>query len=97
MGAVLCVALYILLNRTTFGFAARVTGGNVRAARAQGIAYALGVLATFLAGTRERMTERMESTGMKWCGTYTESSGRLRKNASASGFAIASMLRTGRP
>jgi ABC-type uncharacterized transport system permease subunit len=37
VGAVLCVALYFLLNRTTFGFAARVTGGNVRAARAQGL------------------------------------------------------------
>jgi simple sugar transport system permease protein len=36
-GVLLCVLLYILLNRTTFGFAARVTGGNVRAARAQGL------------------------------------------------------------
>ena len=37
VGALLCVALYILLERTTFGFAARVTGGNLRAARAQGL------------------------------------------------------------
>lgn len=37
VGIVLCVVLWILLNRTTFGFAARVTGGNVRAARAQGL------------------------------------------------------------
>jgi general nucleoside transport system permease protein len=37
VGAVLCILLFILLNRTTFGFAARVTGGNVRAARAQGL------------------------------------------------------------
>lgn len=37
VGAVLCVLLFFLLNRTTFGFAARVTGGNVRAARAQGL------------------------------------------------------------
>jgi simple sugar transport system permease protein len=36
-GVALCVVLYILLNRTTFGFAARVTGGNPRAARAQGL------------------------------------------------------------
>ena len=36
-GIVLCIALYFLLERTTFGFAARVTGGNFRAALAQGL------------------------------------------------------------
>jgi general nucleoside transport system permease protein len=36
-GLILCVALYILMTRTTFGFAARVTGGNMRAALAQGL------------------------------------------------------------
>jgi simple sugar transport system permease protein len=36
-GLILCVALYILITRTTFGFAARVTGGNFRAALAQGL------------------------------------------------------------
>jgi simple sugar transport system permease protein len=36
-GVVLCVALYLLMSRTTFGFAARVTGGNFRAALAQGL------------------------------------------------------------
>ncbi len=36
-GIVLAVVLYILMSRTTFGFAARMTGGNVRAARAQGL------------------------------------------------------------
>ena len=37
-GIVLAVVLYILMSRTTFGFAARMTGGNVRAAQAQGLA-----------------------------------------------------------
>ena len=37
VGVVLCVALYLLIERTTFGFAARVTGGNFRAALAQGL------------------------------------------------------------
>ena len=37
IGIVLCIALYILLERTTFGFAARVTGSNYRAALAQGL------------------------------------------------------------
>jgi simple sugar transport system permease protein len=37
LGLALCVALYFLMARTTFGFAARVTGGNFRAALAQGL------------------------------------------------------------
>jgi simple sugar transport system permease protein len=36
-GVVLCVLLWLLMSRTTFGFAARVTGGNPRAALAQGL------------------------------------------------------------
>ncbi len=37
VGVALCVALYVLMARTTFGFAARLTGGNMRAALAQGL------------------------------------------------------------
>ena len=37
IGVVIAIALYFLMARTTFGFAARVTGGNVRAALAQGL------------------------------------------------------------
>lgn len=36
-GIVLAIALWVLMSRTTFGFAARMTGGNVRAAQAQGL------------------------------------------------------------
>ncbi len=36
-GLVLAVGLFVLMRRTTFGFAARVTGGNPRAALAQGL------------------------------------------------------------
>jgi simple sugar transport system permease protein len=36
-GIILAVALHVLMTRTTFGFAARMTGGNPRAARAQGL------------------------------------------------------------
>ncbi len=36
-GLLLCVALYFVIERTTFGFAARITGGNYRAALAQGL------------------------------------------------------------
>jgi ABC-type uncharacterized transport system permease subunit len=37
VGVILAIALYVLMTRTTFGFAARVTGGNFRAALAQGL------------------------------------------------------------
>ena len=37
VGVVLAILAHVLMTRTTFGFAARVTGGNVRAARAQGL------------------------------------------------------------
>jgi simple sugar transport system permease protein len=41
----------MLMRRTTFGFAARITGGNVRAAKAQGLPVGrLIVTATALAG-----------------------------------------------
>lgn len=36
-GIVLAIALWVLMSRTTFGFAARMTGGNTRAAMAQGL------------------------------------------------------------
>ncbi|MHB2168868.1 ABC transporter permease [Alsobacter sp. R-9] len=36
-GILLAVVLWVLISRTTYGFALRVTGGNVRAARAQGL------------------------------------------------------------
>jgi simple sugar transport system permease protein len=36
-GIVLAIALWVLMSRTTFGFAARMTGGNARAAKAQGL------------------------------------------------------------
>ncbi len=36
VGIVACVLCWVLISRTTLGFAARVAGGNVRAARLQG-------------------------------------------------------------
>ena len=36
-GILLAVALGVLMSRTTFGFAAKITGGNMRAAQAQGL------------------------------------------------------------
>lgn len=36
-GILLAAILWVLMSRTTFGFAARMTGGNLRAAKAQGL------------------------------------------------------------
>ena len=36
-GLIVCVLAYILIQRTTFGFAARTAGGNIRAARVAGL------------------------------------------------------------
>ena len=50
-GVLLAVALQILMSRTTFGFAARVTGGNMRAAMAQGLPVGrLMIACTVIAG-----------------------------------------------
>ncbi len=61
IGAVACVLCWLLIARTTTGFAARVTGGNLRAAQLQGLpvawlmvgACALGGALAGLAGTIE--------------------------------------------
>lgn len=51
VAVVLALVLHLLMGRTTFGFAARITGGNLRAARAQGLPVGrLMVAACALAG-----------------------------------------------
>ncbi len=51
VAVVVALLTWVLLNRTTFGFAARITGGNARAARAQGLPVGrLIVLSCALAG-----------------------------------------------
>lgn len=51
-GLVACVIAYFLIQRTTFGFAARTAGGNIRAARIAGLPVGkLTVMICFLAGS----------------------------------------------
>ncbi len=51
LGIIACVVLWVLMGRTTFGFAARMTGGNVRAARLQGLPVGrLMIIACAIAG-----------------------------------------------
>ena len=44
VGLLACVACWVLIYRTTTGFACRVTGGNIRAARLQGLPVAQLIL-----------------------------------------------------
>lgn len=51
-GIVACVIAYFLIQRTTFGFAARTAGGNVKAARIAGLPVGkLTIAICFLAGS----------------------------------------------
>jgi simple sugar transport system permease protein len=51
VGILACILCWVLINRTTLGFAARVVGGNVRAAQLQGLPVArLMVAACALGG-----------------------------------------------
>lgn len=51
-GLVACVITYFLIQRTTFGFAARTAGGNIRAARIAGIPVGkLTIIVCALAGS----------------------------------------------
>ncbi|HZZ10516.1 MAG TPA: ABC transporter permease [Paraburkholderia sp.] len=51
VGVVVALLAWLLMRRTTFGFAARMTGGNVRAAKAQGLPVGrLIITATAIAG-----------------------------------------------
>jgi ABC-type uncharacterized transport system permease subunit len=50
-GIILAIVLHVLLSRTTYGFAVRITGGNPRAAKAQGLPVGwLIVTCTMIAG-----------------------------------------------
>ncbi|NJO42718.1 MAG: ABC transporter permease [Cyanobacteria bacterium CRU_2_1] len=51
LGVIACVIAYFLIQRTTFGFAARTAGGNIRAARIAGLSVGkLTVIVCFLGG-----------------------------------------------
>jgi general nucleoside transport system permease protein len=51
-GLIACMITYVLMQRTTLGFASRVAGGNIRAARIAGLPVGqLTVLICFIAGS----------------------------------------------
>jgi simple sugar transport system permease protein len=50
IGVIACVTCWVLIFRTTTGFAARVTGGNLRAAQLQGLPVARLIVLACVAG-----------------------------------------------
>jgi simple sugar transport system permease protein len=64
-GLIACVVSYVLMEHTTFGFAARVTGGNLRAARVMGLPVTRLVLITCaLAGAAAGLAGAVEVTAI---------------------------------
>jgi ABC-type uncharacterized transport system permease subunit len=64
-GLIACVVSYVLMEHTTFGFAARVTGGNLRAARVMGLPVTRLVLITCaLAGAAAGLAGAVEITAI---------------------------------
>lgn len=60
-GLIICVIAYLLIQRTTFGFATRVTGGNIRAAKIAGLPVGKLTLAIcFLGGSAAGLAGMIE-------------------------------------
>jgi len=53
-GIAACILCWVLVSRTTLGFAARVAGGNLRAARLQGLPVGALILALHVRGVGRR-------------------------------------------
>jgi simple sugar transport system permease protein len=60
-GIIFCLAMYVLVYHTTWGFALRIVGGNARAARLAGLPVAkLVLLACFLGGAASGLAGAVE-------------------------------------
>jgi general nucleoside transport system permease protein len=60
-GVAACVLMWILMDHTTFGFAARMAGGNIRAAQASGLPVGMLILVTcFLGGAAAGLAGMVE-------------------------------------
>ena len=75
-GVVFCVAAYVLFFRTTFGFAARMVGGNPRAARLAGLPVGRIVLAvTAIAGAAGGLAGMVEIAAVQGSASATLAAG----------------------
>jgi ABC-type uncharacterized transport system permease subunit len=75
-GIVFCIAAYILFFHTTFGFAARIVGGNPRAARLAGLPVGRIVLiVTALAGAAAGLAGMVEVAAVQGAASATMAAG----------------------
>ena len=89
-GLVACAIAYFLIQRTTFGFAARTAGGNIRAARVAGLPVGKLTLAIcFLAGSCAGLAGMVEVAAIH--GVANES---LNSNYGYSGILVAFIARS---
>lgn len=88
-GLIACVIAYVLIQRTTFGFAARTAGGNIRAARIAGLPVGkLTMAICFLAGSCAGLAGMVEVAAVH--GRANES---LNSNYGYSGILVAFIAR----
>jgi simple sugar transport system permease protein len=88
-GLIACVIAYVLIQRTTFGFAARTAGGNIRAARIAGLPVGkLTMAICFLAGSCAGLAGMVEVAAVH--GRANES---LNANYGYSGILVAFIAR----
>jgi simple sugar transport system permease protein len=60
-GIVACLIVWVLMEHTTFGFKARIIGGNIRAARMAGLSVVrIGLITCFLAGASAGLAGMVE-------------------------------------
>lgn len=88
-GLIACIICYFLIQRTTFGFAARTAGGNIRAARIAGLPVGkLTMAICFLAGSCAGLAGMVEVAAVH--GRANES---LNANYGYSGILVAFIAR----
>lgn len=88
-GLITCIICYFLIQRTTFGFAARTAGGNIRAARIAGLPVGkLTMAICFLAGSCAGLAGMVEVAAVH--GRANES---LNANYGYSGILVAFIAR----
>lgn len=86
---VLCLILWVLIERTTWGFSVRVTGANVRAAQIQGLAVGKLTLAvTFIGGACAGLAGMIEVSAI-----HGSANASLVANIGYSGILVAFLAR----
>lgn len=84
-GLIACAIAYFLIQRTTFGFAVRTVGGNIRAARIAGLAVGKLTLAVcFLAGSCAGLAGMVEVAAV-----HGRANGALHSNYGYTGILVA--------